>query len=165
LKNINYTEAPELRTLAEKLKDRYPLYIGHADLDMIYFAEMTEDTDKPKPKKSVMTLQGLSAAWVKQLLQKDIKIDKRYCLAVWAEEWLEFEPAMQEWLMFDALYAVSPECDGKVRKRDVQEFGFICEFLGPYWRGGETDLESLLMSTDPLPIPVPPCEDEEGSTL
>ncbi len=161
-----YTEALDLKLTCEKIKDRYYLYLGHVDLDAIFFAEVSGAV---RPKKgAVAEISGVSAQWLKQRLQEQADYTL-YCLSVWGDDWTELSPNTQEWVLFDLLYSIDPANEGKLRKRDVQEHGIICEYLGPYWRGkhakGE-DLPGLLSSKDPLPIPLPPEGDvDEGSTI
>jgi hypothetical protein len=67
--------------------------------------------------------------------------------------------------MFDTLYSIGVENDGKIRGKDVFEHGVIAEYLGVYWRKNP-DLPSLLNSPEPLPLPPPPSlHDDEGSTI
>jgi len=167
----HYDESPEIKDIATKLKERYYLYIGHVDLDVIYFAEITSENGKPK-KAKLGQLEGVSSAWLKQKMIEDKK-GVLYCLSVWAEEWDGLDPASREWFLFDLLYSVSGECDGKVRKPDISEHGIIMQYMhqagvGTYWRTLEKPLPSLLSSVDPLPIPLPPTDEDAktaGSTL
>ena len=161
-----YSESPEIKELATKLKDRYYLHLGHVELDLVYFAEKTGS----KPKKGrVGEISGISNAWVKQILSQ-FGNNQQYCLSVWTAEWEALSPGMREWLIFDALYSIKPEQDGKLRKPDVSEHGPILEFMmgqgiGYLWRNGESDLPSLLGDT-PLAIPLPAdTSDTSDSTL
>lgn len=155
-----YNVSHELRGMAEKLVSRYYLYLGTVDLDNIFFAEI--EGEKPKRGK-VMEVSGIRSAWVKQERQKDNKT--LYCLSVWGEDWDDIDPYKREWMVFDALMRISPINDGSLRKPDIQEFGCIVEFLGPYWREKE-QLPGLLDGDEALPIPLPRCkEEDEGSTV
>jgi hypothetical protein len=163
--NIEFIESYELLELAQKLKERYYLFIGHVDLEIIFFAEKIGE----KPKKAkVAELSGVSNPWVKSLMAKNGKNNKLYCMSVHSAEWAEFSPAKREWAVFKLLCSVNPNNDGKIRKPDIGDFGFILEFfmnlgIGPYWEKQDT-LPSLL-GDDPLPIPPPPDDTDEGSTL
>lgn len=160
-----YSESPEIRMLAEAIKDRYYLYVGHVDLDTVHFAEIT---GAAKPKKAkVGEISGISSPWVRQLIIS-LGNSRLYCMAVWSEEYEELSPASREWLVFEALYSIHPECDGKLRKPDVVEHGPIVEYfastnVGLYWRKAEI-LPSLLSGDAPLPIPPPAFEDAEGDS-
>lgn len=157
--NKVYDESPELKILADKIIERYHLYLGYIDTDNIFFAEITGN----KPKKSpIIQVAGITSSWVRDIVLKSN--NALYCIAVWAEEWTEISPDMQQWLIFDALLHVSEHNDGGLQKPDVNEFGILVEYLGPYWRKRE-DLPSLLGSLDPLPIPVPQDNTDEGSSV
>ncbi len=82
MKNVVFLEAPEIKTMAEKLKERYYVYIGYVDLEQIYFAEMVGSTPK---KAKPIALNGLAQKWVRDLLLGDIQDKKIYCLGVWEE--------------------------------------------------------------------------------
>jgi hypothetical protein len=154
-----YEESSELKDTAERLVERYYEYLGHVDLENIYFAAI--QGSKPK-KTSVMQIGGITSEWVKKLI-KETK-GKIYCISVWASEWDEVFPSMREWMIFDALLRIDPHNDGKLIKPDVNEFGILIEYIGPYWRKKD-DLPSLLDSKDPLPIPLPAYESDEGSSV
>lgn len=156
-----YSKSPELKQMAEKLKDRYYLHLGYIDLDNIYFGEI----DGAKPKKAgLIEISGVSSPWVRQLMIE--KNNTLYCIACWGIEWEELSPARREWWLFNALHYISPENDGKLRKPDVQEWGIICECkeAGPYWKTKEF-LPSLLDGNEPVPFPLPRDTTDEGSTL
>lgn len=157
---VTYRESVNLRSLARELQERYFLHLGYIDMNAVYFAEKIGE----KPAKAqVMELSGIKSPWVRQLLAEHSS-NTQYCLAAWLTEWSELPYPQQEWFMFDALYSIGAENDGKVRGKDVCEHGIIADFLGVYWRK-DNDLPSLLLSQDPLPIPPPPIEHDEGSTL
>lgn len=159
MEDKTYSQSSELLIMAKQIIDRYHLYLGHIDLDNIYFAEI--DGDKPK-KSTVMQIGGITSEWVKQLVQKTN--GALYCISVWRDEWDEIFPPMQKWMVFDALMRIDPHNDGKLMKPDVNEFGIIVEYIGPYWRN-RTDLPDLLDSDDPLPIPLPAYNVDEGSSV
>ena len=160
---ITFTAAPDLQLLASKLKDRYYLYLGHVDLEMVHFT--FKSAEKIPKSAKIMELSSIKSAWVRQLLAM-LHDNRLYCISVWEEMWLELSPAQQEWLLFDAMYTIHPACDSRLRKPEVVEHGIICEFLGPYWRKAEAPLPSLLGGIDPLPIPPPPLSDDtDDSTI
>jgi hypothetical protein len=73
--------------------------------------------------------------------------------------------------LFECLYSIEPGCEGKIRKADISEHAPIIEFFassstGIHWRKCDGELPNLL-GTVPLPIPLPPDNEEEstGSTL
>jgi len=158
---ITYRESVNLFALARQLQERYYMHLGYIDMDAIYFADKIGD----KPAKApVIEVSGVRSQWVRQILSHTSN-HKLYCIAAWFTEWSELPYNMQEWLMFDTLYSIGVENDGKMRSKDVFEHGVIADFLGVYWRK-DNEIPSLLGSPDPLPIPPPPSEhDDEGSTL
>jgi hypothetical protein len=70
MKNVVFLEAPEIKTLAEKLKERYYVYIGYVDLEQIFFAEMVGFTPR---KAKPIALNGLAQKWVRDLLLSDTR--------------------------------------------------------------------------------------------
>jgi len=159
-----FTESYELLGLAKKLQERYHFFLGQVDLEAIWFTEALGE--KPKTAK-VASISGITKPWLKQLLAKMDKNNKLYCLSVWSQEWENLSPAQREWAVFHCLYAVAPEAEGKMRKPDVQGYGPIIDFLGPYWERRQ-DLPSMLDGDEPLPIPPPPADEEDdeiGSTI
>lgn len=159
-----FIESYELAKLASDLQDRYRYELGHVDLDMIYFAEKIGEKSK---SAKIVDVSGITSAWLKQLLSTAGKNNKLYCLAAWSQEWGQLSPANKQWFVFNCLYSISLENDGKLRKPDVQGYGPIVEFLGPYW-ASRKDLPDML-NGDPLGIPPPPEPEEEiealGSTI
>jgi hypothetical protein len=159
-----FIESYELADIASQLQKRYMYELGHVDLDCIYFAEKIGEKGK---KAQVVSISGINSPWLKQLLSKADKHNKLYCLSAWSQEWGQLSPAQKQWGVFDMLYSVALENNGKLRKCDVVGHGPIIEFLGPYWRFRK-DLPDML-NDDPLGIPPPPepIEDIEsqGSTL
>jgi hypothetical protein len=164
-KDVTFIESFELLELATKLRERYYIYVGQADLDLIYFAEKVGE----KPKKGkVAELSGISNPWVKALMSKNGKNNKLYCMSVWGAEWSQLTPAQREWAVFKLLCSIEPANNGKLVKPDIQDFGFILEYfmnegIGPYWESKDT-LPSLL-ANDPLPIPPPPLPDDGDATV
>lgn len=159
--DLQYSLSLELKHLAHKIVERYFYYLGHVDIENIFFAE--RDATRPK-KAPIVQLMGVSAPWVvAQLMQANKAL---YCLFAYSEDWAGVSPAMREWLVFQALLGVSPLNDGKIQKPDVQDFGIIIEFLGPYWKTRQ-DLPSLLDTADgkPLPLPLPPDNTDEGNSV
>lgn len=157
---ITYRESVNLFALAKQLQERYYLHLGYINLDAIYFADKIGDKGAKQP---VIDVSGVRSPWVRQLLNS-VANTKMYCVAAWFTEWSELPYNQQEWLMFDTLYSIGVENDGKMRGKDVFEHGVIADFLGVYWRK-DLEIPSLLMSKDPLPIPPPPSTHDEGSTL
>lgn len=143
-------ECQEIKDIAKKLKEKYYLYIGYVNLDSIFFAKLTGE--KPK-KANILNVSGIKSAWVKYVLQR-MSSEYVYCIYVWEEYWDNIYDSLQEWMIFDALLRIDQSCEGELREPDVCEWGFIVEYIGPYWRRRE-DLPSLLKSKNPLPIPLP----------
>ena len=166
MSDLTYSASPEIEEIATKLKARYYLYIGHVDIDSIQFSEKSG----PKPKKGkVADISGISSAWVREYLAQ-FGSTKLYCLSAWSEAWEELSPAAQEWAVFRLLLAVHEANNGQIKKPDVSEFGIITEFmcsigLGAHWEKKVGELPSLLDGVDPLPIPLPDLDTDDGSTL
>jgi hypothetical protein len=152
-----YFESLENKSLAERLQERYHPFIGYVDLSKIYFAEMIGY--EPKNAKPYV-MSGVTQGWVRQVLNTNPKTQgKDYCLAVWQEKWSMLEDTKKQWIIFKAIYSVSPQGDGKIRNFDVMDYGFIVEYfvhmgMGPYWEIKE-GLPDLLKSPDPLPLIIP----------
>lgn len=152
-----FTESPEIKELAEKLQEKYFPFLGYIDLDLVCFAEMDGYKSKKAP---IYQMSGITQGWVRDIIfQKFNSKEKRYCLAVWTEEWSDTPRSKKEWIVFKCLYSISPSLDGKIRNYDVQDYGFIVEYFirtgyGPYWEMKD-DLPSLLDSNNGLPLVIP----------
>lgn len=155
---MEYIESMALKDMAESLVDKYGLYIGHVNINNIFFASIYGD----KPKKApVIFLSGIGSQWVKQVVEK-VPDGTLYCIAIWQDEWDELWPAKQEWFLFDCLLGIGHENDGKILKHDCDEWAIIVEYLGPYWRiKDDVALPSLLEPSMPLPLPMPLFDVEE----
>ena len=161
-------DAPDLKEIADKIVERYSIYLPKVETEVIYFAEKLGE----KPKKAkVLEVSGINSAWVKKQLE-DQQNDKRYCISIWGSEWMDLGPNTQQWALLNALLMLSPKMDGTLRKPDVLGFGFILEYMvqngfGAYWEGklGVQPLPELLAEDGScVPIPLPPCDDDEGSS-
>lgn len=158
--NAEYYESSDIKDLAKKLQEKYFPFIGYVDLDEIYFADIVGF----KPEKTpVWNLSGLTQKWARDIISSQSQ-NKSYCFSVWADEWSEFSKSKKEWIVFRALYSISPNGNGKLRQFDVHDFGFINEYfvrigVGPYWITKD-ELPSLLEGKDVLPL-VLPLDDEE----
>lgn len=165
-KDVSFVYSAELRLLAEKLRERYYLYIGHVDLDAIFFAEKFGDKPKGGP---IVELNGVTNPWMKAMLVEHGQQGKHYCLSAWGSEWSEMGPEKRQWAVFKLLCGVDPRGEGKLRRPDINDFGFILEYMidvgvGPYWE--KADILPDLLGDYPLPIPPPPDEeDTSDSTL
>lgn len=152
-----FTESQEVKELAEKLQEKYFPFLGYIDLELVCFAEMDGYKSKKAP---VYSISGITQGWVRDIIfHKFNSKEKRYCLAVWTEEWSELQKSKKEWIVFKALYSISPNLDGKMRPVDVQDYGFIIDFfvrsgIGPYWEIKD-NLPSLLNGDDTLPLLLP----------
>ena len=158
--NAEYHESIEIKTLAEKLQERYFPFIGYVDLDEILFTNVIGFRPEKAP---IYTMSGLTQKWARDLILSNNQ-KKSYCFAAWSDEWSELSNSKKEWILFRSLYSVSPQGDGKLRPFDVQDYGFINEYfvrvgVGPYWLTKD-ELPSLLSGNDVLPL-VLPMEEEE----
>jgi hypothetical protein len=156
LNNVEFYDAPDIKRLAEKLIERYYVYIGHADIDNIHFCEI----DGVKPKSApVCSMDGINKSWVRDLVITKSGDPKHYCFSVWSDDWKQLNDPQKEWQLFRCLYSIGQNNDGKLRRPDIEDYGFIVEFfvkngISAKW---ETDdmLPSLLNSKNPLEIPLP----------
>ena len=86
-------------------------------------------------------------------------------MGVYDEAWAEKTKAHKEWLMFRALFSLSPALDGTLRQIDVQDYSFILEYMIKNNYGAnymdQSILPSLLDSKDPIPIPLPKDAEDE----
>lgn len=129
----------EMAITAKELIKKYYAMLGHVDLSLVYFC--TRSGEKPKKGKSkTYEMSGIRSQWVKNLLsQGGINQRKLYCLCAWDDEWQRISPLQKQWIIFECLYAVGPESDGNLRKRDVSDFTPILTAMmdygvGPDWR-------------------------------
>lgn len=161
---VNYHESVELKQLAIEICSRYSTHLYHVDPEKIYFCMKTSENGKPKSAK-IAEVSGLKNPWVRKLLQDQGAL-QCYCLSAWADEWDALQDEQRQWVLFYLLFGLSELCDGTMRKRDVEsEFGFMIEFLGPYWRL-RGDLPNMLGDEAlPLPPPFVALESESDSTL
>ena len=159
-----YTESVDLLNLASRLKESYYLHLGHVDIESIYFAEKVGESSK---SGKALEILGVTHGGVRQMLQM-MGRQQTYCLSVNKDVWDEIHPHTQEWLMFEALYSIEPYNTGKLKKPDIVEHSPIIEFfantsVGIRWKKCDGELPSLLGS-ETLAIPLPPDEDDEGSS-
>jgi hypothetical protein len=155
-----FLESHELYEIASKLQDRYRYELGHVDLDLIFFAEKLGAKGK---KAKVVDISGINSPWLKQLLSKAGKNNKLYCLSAWGQEWGQYTPAQKHWFVFDCLYSIAPENNGKLRKPDVVGHGPIIELLGPYWTA--SNVLPDMLSGDAVAIPPPPEPEEDVNSI
>lgn len=166
MQDIVYIESEDLKILADQLREKYFLHLGHVDLDAIYFVEKVGD----EPKKiKVIEILGVTNGGIRQMLQQ-VGRNQSYCMQVWQDAWNALHPYAQQWLMFEVLYSIKRGNEGYLKKPDVVEYGPIIEYfassnIGIHWRENQEDLPDMLAQIS-LPMPLPPDEDEEsaGST-
>ena len=157
---IEYSESIEIKSIAQKLQEKYYPFIGYVDLEEIYFSEIIGF----KPDKApIWQISGLTQQWARDLMAEKSQ-QKMYCFAVWSDAWSEFSNNKKQWIIFRSLYSISPGGKGKLRTFDVQDYGFINEYfvrigVGPYWQTKD-ELPSLLDGKEPLPL-ILPMEEEE----
>jgi len=155
-----YYESIELFRLAEKLISRYSTHLHYVDIDKIYFCVQTGDKPQKAPLGEISGVGG----WVKNILN-DVGSKKIYCLRVWNDAWDSLMEEQQQWFMFYLLYSIGENCNGSVRKAEItDEYGFMLEYLGPYWRK-RGDLPDMLVDDDPIPLPPPYMDLESESDI
>ncbi len=150
----DFIESQECLNIAQKLVEKYYMFIGYVDLDLVHFVEMDGYKSKNAP---ACVMSGLTQSWARDILRTSGS-NKIYCFAVWSEIWEQTEKSKKEWLVFRSLYSISPALDGKIRNFDVQDYGFIVEYFvrsgyGPYW-SEKDNLPSLLDNDIPLIVPM-----------
>ena len=150
-----FIESQECFNIAQQLVEKYYMFVGYVDLNLIHFVEMDGYKGKNSPP---FIMSGITQSWAKDII-RSFGSGKIYCFGVWSELWEEIEQSKKEWIIFRALYSVSPSLDGKIRTFDVQDYGFITEYFvrngfGPYWMEKE-NLPSLLKGSDTLSLVIP----------
>ena len=155
----NLVESYQLRVLAETLKARYHAHIGYVDLDRIVFYEDADpEADEPDIEDLESTpaieLSGLARTeWRRR--QYDKGDNTRYIITAQKAIWDALSEQQRQWLMFEMLFSVDADQEGKVRKHDVKEHSCIVEHLGVHWRES-AELPDLLGGEYPLSLPPPP---------
>lgn len=154
-----YQESINLLIMARELREAYYLHLGQVDLDQIYFVEKHGE---PTKSAKDIEVQGVKSGWVKRLLEA-MTPPRIYCVSVWSDIWAQLSDSKRQWLLFDALYSINPEMDGKTRAKDVVEHGVIADFAGLYWR--QQDILPNMLSGESLPIKPPQLVGDDGATL
>ena len=161
---ITYTESLELKEMAQKLKERYYLHLEHVDIESVYFA--IKEGELPIKRKPV-EITGITHGGIKQIISLHGG-NEQYCIQVWKDDWDNYTPAKQEWLMFEMLYSIDEKNNGKIKNKDIMEYDIIAEYfinnenIGIKWRNKDYELPSLL-DGNPLSIPLHyEDEDEEN---
>jgi hypothetical protein len=157
----NLFESHDLRKLAEALKARYHTHIGFVDLVRVAFYEDADPDVEPDLSNvsAALAISGISRAeW--RRLQYDKNDPRRYVITSTKAIWDVLTPQQQQWLMFDALFSIDADQEGRIRKHDVREHSCIAEHLGVHWRGS-VELPDLL---GPMPevLPPPPAGHDEA---
>ena len=132
---VNYTEAKELRLIAEQLKVKYYTVVGYIDLEKIYFAFKGGDL----PEWFECEVLGLQDTWIQHSVVS-MEETKLYCVAMTYDFYTKISGPLLEWTMLDLLYSCAPKMNGKKRGKDVHEHSRILstiEDLGEPlgWRG------------------------------
>ena len=151
----DFLESQECLNIAQQLVEKYYMFVGYVDLNLVHFVEMDGYKSKNSPP---YIMSGITQSWAKDIL-RSVGSSKIYCFGVWSELWEELEQSKKEWIIFRALYSISPTLDGKIRTFDVQDYGFITEYFvrtgfGPYWMEKE-NLPSLRKGSETLPLVIP----------
>jgi hypothetical protein len=147
-------ESFTLHKLADALRARYPAHVGFVQMHKLKFYE--DLNPEPEESSPAIQISGLSRAeWRK--LQEERQDDTRYIITVVKAIWDALNTSQQQWLMFEMLYAIDRNQEGKIRKRDVVEYAPIVEHLGVHWRQ-QGVLPDLLNDDYPIALPAPPAD-------
>jgi len=146
-----FVESVELYDLAEQIIDKYQ-FLDHIDVNKIYFAFCT---DKSAAKTKPFIMGNIS----NELVQK--VANYKYQIAFYLDKWNDLGEEKQLIMLFKALYSISEEFDGKMRKIDPMDPYVILKTFGIDW-GFRDDLPNLL--TDPVhfQFPVNDADDDDA---
>jgi hypothetical protein len=123
-KSVNYSEAQELKKLADELVIKYNSVLGYLDTSVIFFAFKGGDL----PQWFNYEVLGLKNDWVKYSTNS-INEPRLYCIAMTYDFYQKAQGALLEWTMLDLLYCVHPKQNGKLRTRDIHEHSRIISTL------------------------------------
>lgn len=119
-----YTEAQELKDIAQKLKARYFNVIGHVEIDKIFFAFKGGDNVSEYFKYELL---GSKNEWTKYV--NEIREHKSYCLAMSYDFFQNSGPALLEWTILDLLYGCHEYMNGDIKKKEIHEYSRIISTL------------------------------------
>lgn len=117
-----YTESNELLDLASKLKGSYPNLIGYVDLDKIFFAFKSTDSQKKLFKYEI---SGMPSEWAASIKDNS----KLYCISFSYDYFTIISEGLLHWIMIDLLYSCDTKMKGGLRRKDVVEHWSILSTL------------------------------------
>lgn len=142
-----------LKDMASKIIDMYDDIFENIDLDKIYFAFCTT---QPSKRAKDLIMGNVS----NELIQK--VANEKYQIAFYEERWHEWEEAKQLLMLFNALYSISPEFDGKLRKTDINDFYVVLKTFGLEWDWTDgNELPNILDKKIKFIFPPVKCDDDE----
>lgn len=152
-KKREFVESVELYDLATRIIDKYE-FLDHINPDKIYFAFCTdESTKKAKP----LIMGNISS----ELAQK--VAHSKYQIAFYMDKWNDWDEPTQQIMLFKALYSISEDFDGKMRKLDPMDPYVILKTFGIDWKLRD-DLPNILTDMIHWEFPIPEAnEDDEDS--
>ncbi len=149
-----FVESVELYDLATKIIDKYE-FLDHINVDKIYFAFCTDASSK-KAKPLIM-------GHVSNELAQKVSHSK-YQIAFYLDKWQEWDETIQLLMLFKALYSISEDFDGKLRKQDITDPYVILKTFGLDWQL-RTDLPNIIEDSNivhwQFPIPEAADDDED----
>lgn len=146
-----FIESAELYDLAEQLINKYD-FLHHINIGKIYFAFCTdESTKKAKP----LIMGNISSELAQQVS------DSKYQIAFYLDKWEDWDEEKQLIMLFKALYSISEEFDGKLRRLDPMDPYVILKTFGLDWTLRD-DLPNLLVDPIHFQFPVPEAEDDDA---
>ena len=145
-----FVESEALKDLAEQIINKYE-FLDHIDVDKMYFAFCTDpSTEKAKP----LIMGNIS----NELAQK--VAHSKYQIAFYLDKWQNWDEETQLIMLFKALYGISEDFDGKLRKLDITDPYVILKTFGLDWTFRD-DLPNIFI--DPVNFQFPPNEvDDDG---
>jgi len=120
---LKYIEAPEVRRLAERLKDEHPQLFSHVDTQEILFTKYVAD-------------RGFGRAAAKiQIVREPYSLltSKKFILSVKASKWKKMTLAQKAILVFHEMLHIKQFDPPKLLHHDVEDFKVVIQKFGLDW--------------------------------
>lgn len=146
-----FVESTELYDLASQIVDKYD-FLDHINVDKIYFAFCTDDSS---PRSKALIMGNISNELAQQV------VHAKYQIAFYMDKWNEWDEEMQLIMLFKALYNISEDFDGKLRKQDALDPYVILKTFGLDWTFRD-DLPNILNDPIHFKFPVPEANETDA---
>lgn len=150
-KKREFVESAELYDLATRIIDKYE-FLDHINPDKIYFAFCTDESSK---KAKPLIMGNISS----ELAQK--VSNSKYQIAFYMDKWNDWDEETQLIMLFKALYSISEDFDGKLRKLDPMDPYVILKTFGLDWNFRD-DLPNILEDDVVFRFPVNEAEEDDA---